>query len=71
MLRHEEEPTGSGRALDLAHVTAVRQDAKVAGRIVVHAGERHMIRLTAEDTEDVGRWLALLTTHSPRLTPRK
>ena len=69
MLRHEEEAVEHGRALNLASVTAVRQDAKVTARIVVHAGERHTIRITVEHKADADRWFELLTAHSPLLTP--
>ena len=37
MLRQQGEPVESGRALDLATVTGVRLDAKVAARVLVQA----------------------------------
>lgn len=59
----------SGRALDLADVTLVKLDAKVATRILVNAGERE-VRMTADSTADAARWLAELRKHTPNANCR-
>ena len=41
MLRQQAEPAESGRALDLATVTGVRLDGKVAARVLVQARQTH------------------------------
>ena len=65
MMRYPDEKLESGRVLDLKEVTAVRTAPKVAARIEVQTGGKHIILLTPEHKPDAARWLELLAAHSP------